>query len=380
MLASMFVLCVFVADPVATDFMWPLKPFEKYRKDQNVFNVYVDESGINYGYHFGEDWNKKTGGNSDLGDPIYCIGNGVVETIDLGTDPTWGQVLVVRHRLIDGRKVWSVYAHVQDVLVQKGEVVDKDQVIATIGNANGQYLSHLHFEIKEAGPFPPSTPAYQQVLTTSNTTGYLIPSVFISCRLESEAKRFILPNSWVRVPLKSQAPTNTSYLEVDGRLYSMYDAVRLGKVKLRAKQAGFSWVTVDDPGPIYFPLKDDYLKLEVRAKKAGTKLTVFPINLDDDLVVMEAHADILSASRVFESDFRVNAFKFEKMVVLPIAQEEGGIFFEGFLSYLPIKTNNGYVNGIYHFHNANNPFARVVSFTYNDTIFYQWQTSGFWIY
>ena len=57
--------------------------------------------------HLGEDWNKNTGGNTDCGEPVYAIGNGVV-TYATDAGPGWGNVIIVTHTLPDGSNVQSL--------------------------------------------------------------------------------------------------------------------------------------------------------------------------------------------------------------------------------------------------------------------------------
>lgn len=122
--------------------------------------------------HLGDDWNATTGGNSDLGDPIYNIANGYVsfaENIGGG----WGNVIRIIHYLPDGTQIESLYAHCDQILVTKGDYVPKGFLIGTIGNNNGQYLAHLHFEIR-------STPGLAIGGGYDiNTEGYLDPTKFI---------------------------------------------------------------------------------------------------------------------------------------------------------------------------------------------------------
>ncbi|BDS14852.1 M23 family metallopeptidase [Aureispira anguillae] len=99
--------------------------------------------------HLGDDWNAVTGGNSDLGDPIYVIANGyVVFAEDIGGG--WGKVVRVMHKLNDTSYVESIYAHCDSILIQSKEGVKRGQKIATIGNAGGIYYAHLHLEIRDS--------------------------------------------------------------------------------------------------------------------------------------------------------------------------------------------------------------------------------------
>ena len=52
--------------------------------------------------HFGEDWNGKGGGDSDLGDPIYAIADGVV-MFAYDCRGGWGPCILLRHVYRDPR-------------------------------------------------------------------------------------------------------------------------------------------------------------------------------------------------------------------------------------------------------------------------------------
>lgn len=102
--------------------------------------------------HLGEDWNGNGGGDSDLGAPIYSIARGVVifsQNIGVG----WGNCVLVRHvyREPDGRiaMVDSLYAHLHQRVVKLHDLVEKGQLVGTMGGNNGMYFVHLHFEIRK---------------------------------------------------------------------------------------------------------------------------------------------------------------------------------------------------------------------------------------
>lgn len=102
-------------------------------------------------WHTGEDWNGVGGGNTDDGDPVYAVANGRVESA--GSYPAWGNIVVIEHRLPEGRQVWSQYAHLAEMHVRAGDVVRRGQQIGTIGHmidAAGKPTgaAHLHFELR----------------------------------------------------------------------------------------------------------------------------------------------------------------------------------------------------------------------------------------
>lgn len=122
--------------------------------------------------HLGDDWNAVTGGNSDLGDPIYAIANGKVNfAADIGGG--WGKVIRITHRLPDSTFVESLYAHCDTILVSKDSIIDRGDQIGTIGTANGAYLAHLHFEMRDDLELPVGG-GYSE-----DTKGYLNATEFI---------------------------------------------------------------------------------------------------------------------------------------------------------------------------------------------------------
>jgi len=125
--------------------------------------------------HLGDDLNGIGGENSDFGDPIYAIADGRVLLARDG-GPGWGNVVILLHAYLknsERKYVESYYGHVQDMLVHPDETVKRGQQIATVGTANGRYLAHLHFEMREfITPF--IGPGYRE-----NTRGWLDGTRFI---------------------------------------------------------------------------------------------------------------------------------------------------------------------------------------------------------
>lgn len=100
-----------------------------------------------YGYHEALDYNLKTGGDSDLGQPLVCIANGEVTSIHSHTGkPTFGNHIHILHKGAWG-EVYSHYAHCRDIYPKVGDKVTEGQVIATVGKS-GTDFAHLHFAIK----------------------------------------------------------------------------------------------------------------------------------------------------------------------------------------------------------------------------------------
>ncbi len=102
--------------------------------------------------HYGEDWNGRGGGDTDLGDPIYSIADGVV-MFAYQLKGGWGRVVLLRHAYRDTQSgkvkfIDSQYAHLRSMSVKTGELVKRGQKIGTLGGNAGMYPAHLHFEMR----------------------------------------------------------------------------------------------------------------------------------------------------------------------------------------------------------------------------------------
>jgi len=107
---------------------------------------YYDAQPFGENDHLGSDWNGNGGGDSDLGDPVHAIADGrVVLAEDLGGG--WGNVVRIEHAcgLV---RLESVSAHLDAMHVSPGMRVVRGQPLGTIGTAHGQYLAHLHLELR----------------------------------------------------------------------------------------------------------------------------------------------------------------------------------------------------------------------------------------
>ena len=138
---------------------------------------YYKARGFRAGGHVGEDWDGIRGGDTDLKDPIYSIGDGIVvfaRDVHLG----WGNVIIVRHAYRDGgmvKYIDALYGHLNTMLVGRGQKVSRGQQIATMGTAHGQYDAHLHFEIRKNLEIGMSRSKFQR-----DFSNYYDPSQFVA--------------------------------------------------------------------------------------------------------------------------------------------------------------------------------------------------------
>lgn len=145
---------------------------------------YYKARGFRPNGHLGEDWDGVGGGNTDLGDPIHSIGDGVVvfaRDVHLG----WGNVIIVRHMFRENgelKNIDALYGHLDTILVTRGQTVNRGQQIATMGTAHGMYDAHLHFEIRKNITIGMSKTAFQR-----DFSNYYDPTQFIAAHRHIKA-------------------------------------------------------------------------------------------------------------------------------------------------------------------------------------------------
>jgi hypothetical protein len=101
------------------------------------------------GHHTGDDLNGIGGMNTDLGDPVFAAGNGLV--VYAGEpSPGWGNIVVLAHRDPEGKPIHTMYAHLLEIKTTLDSLVARGEVIGAVGTAGGHYPAHLHFEARSS--------------------------------------------------------------------------------------------------------------------------------------------------------------------------------------------------------------------------------------
>ncbi len=90
-------------------------------------------------YHSGMDIAAPTG------TPIAAADSGVV--IFSGRNGGYGNMIALDH----GNEISTVYGHCSELLVSKGQMVSKGDIIAKVGSTGFSTGPHLHFEVRKAG-------------------------------------------------------------------------------------------------------------------------------------------------------------------------------------------------------------------------------------
>jgi murein DD-endopeptidase MepM/ murein hydrolase activator NlpD len=101
-------------------------------------------------YHTGADLNlNQPFFDADAHSPVYAAASGTV--VFAARLTSWGNVIVIRHDplITNGKVMYSRYAHIEQMVVQVGDRVQRGQQIANVGNAEGLFPYHLHFDLSQ---------------------------------------------------------------------------------------------------------------------------------------------------------------------------------------------------------------------------------------
>ena len=132
--------------------------------------------GLRWG---GTDWHGGIDFATSIGTPVFAAQSGTVVGVWAnGVLNKYGRVIVLKHDDASPAP-YSLYAHLSDSIVSKGQHVNRGQRIGATGNTGASHDDasrtvppHLHFELLSKWP-PPAPDTYRV-----NPTSYLDPAVF----------------------------------------------------------------------------------------------------------------------------------------------------------------------------------------------------------
>lgn len=164
--------------------------------------------------HLGEDWNGDNGGDSDLGDAVCAIGNGIVvfaRDVQLG----WGNVVILRHAFYENgqlKVVDSLYGHLNQITVSEGQMISRGERLGTIGSNHGMYAAHLHLEIRKNLEIGMNRAAFAR-----DFSNYYDPTEFIRARRSlatdpNHTSILIATNTFSTQPQHYTAPADEAIL------------------------------------------------------------------------------------------------------------------------------------------------------------------------
>ena len=93
----------------------------------------------------------------DIGTPILAAGSGTVIYAGMGVyrqgndvyDDPYGRAVVIEHDFsYQGQPLFTLYAHLDEILVEKGQYLDSGDQIGLMGNTGKTTGPHLHFEVR----------------------------------------------------------------------------------------------------------------------------------------------------------------------------------------------------------------------------------------
>lgn len=99
-------------------------------------------------YHTGADLNlNRPYWDADANAPVFAVASGVVTFAERIAG--WGNIVIVRHDPLvsNGQVMYSRSAHVKNIRVEVGDRVQRGQQLANVGNAEGAFPYHLHFDL-----------------------------------------------------------------------------------------------------------------------------------------------------------------------------------------------------------------------------------------
>lgn len=134
----------------------------------------------NQAYHTGADLNmNEPYWDADAHSPVYAVASGVVVFAD--RLPGWGNVIVIRHDplISTGQVLYGRYAHVEGVRVQVGDRVVRGQQICKVGNAEGLFTYHLHFDLSPTTILETQPWHWPRMNRTELRANYVNPLEFI---------------------------------------------------------------------------------------------------------------------------------------------------------------------------------------------------------
>jgi murein DD-endopeptidase MepM/ murein hydrolase activator NlpD len=132
------------------------RPVDSSSNSQEIFWYVYGSNGANNDYrvHHGIDL------PNPIGEPVYAAGDGVV--IWSGSEYMWrrengtydraytyGNVVVIEHSFgWQGKRLYTLYAHLQHAFPQVGDVVQRRDIIGLSGNTGQVSGPHVHFEVR----------------------------------------------------------------------------------------------------------------------------------------------------------------------------------------------------------------------------------------
>ena len=280
------------------------------------------------------------------GTPLHSIANGVVEKV-VYSNSGFGNHIVIRHSDVPTLEdesarttLHSGYAHMDEIFVTDGQVLDKGDVIGTVGNTGISTNDHLHFQIDTSEapwslywPFTSSEAsqvggfwsAVNQGLNIENIYGNTVhPMNYVEKYLDAEATYSAAPESVPEIVEEEEEPEleeeieeveaeEESEEEVDEEDSGLpFEDVRIvyePSVFLKQKQV-MEVSIVDERGELVRNASFN-APIEIRVGDP-TVARFFPMEIDSRSISNGIVSVEIEAAKVGSTEFTVHAFNEQK--------------------------------------------------------------------
>ncbi|MBK8026301.1 MAG: M23 family metallopeptidase [Chloroflexi bacterium] len=146
-------------DALGRDHYFFHRPVDSNATNRGLFYYPYGSDGPdnNYRIHSGIDM------PNDIGQTVRAAGSGVVIWAGQGFQETasYGNTVLIEHDFgHDGRRLYTLYAHLSAVLVSVGQPVAARDPIGLVGNTGRVTGPHVHFEVRMSAPDSAELPGY----------------------------------------------------------------------------------------------------------------------------------------------------------------------------------------------------------------------------
>ncbi|MBE6753342.1 MAG: hypothetical protein E7559_03145 [Ruminococcaceae bacterium] len=159
---SMYLTSIVTESPI----IWPVTPryamleHDKYQVagGEKTVSGYTHNNGLQRMKHYVWGGRKNHYGHDITalpGSPVSAAADGTVHAILYDSDSIgstgYGKYVILKHedgQAINGEVVYTLYAHLSDIFVSKGDTIQQGNVLGYSGSTGGSRIPHLHFEIR----------------------------------------------------------------------------------------------------------------------------------------------------------------------------------------------------------------------------------------
>ncbi len=126
--------------PISSEFQQTIE--QSYRFGSTLFGERMPHDGVEI--------------LNPLGTPVLAVEDGIVFFSGNDRSKKWGRYtnlygnfIIIEHHLVDSQDpVYTMYAHLSELLVEESQVVSKGQMIGKVGATGKAFTNHLHFEVR----------------------------------------------------------------------------------------------------------------------------------------------------------------------------------------------------------------------------------------